>query len=241
MKTPRSSPLVKTSLALAALAFLAPGCAKQGVWSGVFSMDATGGAKTCVAPIASPAPVIAEPKSLGLTFSRSLASLCKPLIPARPHRDRLRSLGLHQRVAHVQGEHVRVVIGMDGGSTSSKAVLIDFDTGELLKKEYQLSKGNPISDTKEIMAQLRTWATSQGATMEVRGRMPLLAVVVEIEEAFLHCAKAFIRSRLWDPGTQIDRKELPTLARMIHDQLALQQPVEELDAYVEDGYRTTLY
>jgi len=67
------------------------------------------------------------------------------------------------------GEHVRVVIGMDGGSTSSKAVLIDFDTGELLKKEYQLSKGNPISDTKEIMAQLRTWATSQGATMEVMG------------------------------------------------------------------------
>ena len=79
------------------------------------------------------------------------------------------------------------------------------------------------------------------AGMEVRGRTPLLAIVVEIEEAFLHCAKAFIRSRLWDPSTQIDRQELPTLARMIHDQLALQQPVEELDAYVEDGYRTTLY
>ena len=40
---------------------------------------------------------------------------------------------------------------------------------------------------------------------------------------------------------QIDRKELPTPARMIHDQLALQQPVGELDAYVEDSYRTTLY
>ena len=79
------------------------------------------------------------------------------------------------------------------------------------------------------------------AAMEVRGRTPLLAIVVEIEEAFLHCAKAFIRSRLWDPAVQIDRKELPTLARMIHDQLALQQPVEELTAYVEDSYRTTLY
>ena len=67
------------------------------------------------------------------------------------------------------GEHVRVVIGMDGGSTSSKAVLIDYDTGELLKKDYQLSKGNPISDTKEIMGRLRSWATDQNATMEVMG------------------------------------------------------------------------
>ena len=79
------------------------------------------------------------------------------------------------------------------------------------------------------------------ATMEVRGRTPLLAIVVEIEEAFLHCAKAFIRSRLWDPAAQIDRKELPTLARMLHDQLALKQPVEELADYVDDSYRTTLY
>ena len=43
---------------------------------------------------------------------------------------------------------------MDGGSTSSKAVLIDYDTGELLKKSYMLSKGNPIADTKEILAGL---------------------------------------------------------------------------------------
>jgi predicted CoA-substrate-specific enzyme activase len=67
------------------------------------------------------------------------------------------------------GEAIRVVIGMDGGSTSSKAVLIDYDTGELLKKEYQLSKGNPIADTKEILARLKAWATDQGALMEVMG------------------------------------------------------------------------
>src|SRR5205085_11363352 len=67
------------------------------------------------------------------------------------------------------GQVVRVVIGMDGGSTSSKAVLIDYDNGELLKKEYQLSKGNPIADTKEILARLKAWATDQGAVMEVMG------------------------------------------------------------------------
>src|SRR5438067_1399698 len=67
------------------------------------------------------------------------------------------------------GDVVRCVIGMDGGSTSSKAVLIDYDSGELLKKEYQLSKGNPIQDTKEILARLKKWVTDQGATIEVMG------------------------------------------------------------------------
>ncbi|MDB4971541.1 MAG: CoA activase [Myxococcales bacterium] len=64
---------------------------------------------------------------------------------------------------------VRVVIGMDGGSTSSKAVMIDYESGELLKKEYQLSKGNPIADTKEILARLKQWVTDQDAELEVMG------------------------------------------------------------------------
>ncbi|HTB60114.1 MAG TPA: BadF/BadG/BcrA/BcrD ATPase family protein, partial [Polyangia bacterium] len=68
-----------------------------------------------------------------------------------------------------EGQVVKVVIGMDGGSTSSKAVLIDYDSGELLKKSYMLSKGNPIADTKEILAGLKKYITDQGATMEVMG------------------------------------------------------------------------
>ena len=67
------------------------------------------------------------------------------------------------------GQVVRGVIGMDGGSTSSKAVLIDYETSEILTKEYQLSKGNPIQDTKEILARIREYATSQGATLQVMG------------------------------------------------------------------------
>src|SRR5690606_28938095 len=46
------------------------------------------------------------------------------------------------------GSVVRGVIGLDGGSTSSKAVLVD-EQGEIICKAYQLSKGNPIQDTKE--------------------------------------------------------------------------------------------
>ncbi|HEY3666666.1 MAG TPA: BadF/BadG/BcrA/BcrD ATPase family protein, partial [Polyangiaceae bacterium] len=66
------------------------------------------------------------------------------------------------------GQHVKGIIGLDGGSTSSKAVLIGED-GELLVKAYQLSKGNPIQDTKELLANIKGQVTSQGATLECVG------------------------------------------------------------------------
>jgi len=55
------------------------------------------------------------------------------------------------------GEHVRAVIGLDGGSTSSKAVLVDYESGRILCKAYQLSKGNPIQDTKELLKKLKDY------------------------------------------------------------------------------------
>ncbi|MEW6774886.1 MAG: BadF/BadG/BcrA/BcrD ATPase family protein [Bdellovibrionota bacterium] len=66
------------------------------------------------------------------------------------------------------GTHVRGVIGLDGGSTSSKCVLVD-ERGTILKKEYQLSKGNPIQDTKEMLLRLKQYVEKQGATLEVIG------------------------------------------------------------------------
>lgn len=67
------------------------------------------------------------------------------------------------------GQRVRAVIGLDGGSTSSKAVLVDYESGKILTKAYQLSKGNPIQDTKELLAQLKGYVTEQGAELEVMG------------------------------------------------------------------------
>ncbi len=67
------------------------------------------------------------------------------------------------------GQVVRAVVGLDGGSTSSKAVLVDYETGQILAKGYQLSKGNPIQDTKELLAQLKQFVTDQGAELECLG------------------------------------------------------------------------
>ncbi len=66
------------------------------------------------------------------------------------------------------GQALRGVIGLDGGSTSSKAVLVD-EAGEIVCKAYQLSKGNPIQDARELLAQLRDYIVNQGATLEVMG------------------------------------------------------------------------
>ena len=51
----------------------------------------------------------------------------------------------------------------------------------------------------------------------VDGRAPKVGLVIKIEEAFLHCPKAFVRSQLWNPDRHIDRKILPTYPKMLLD------------------------
>ncbi len=66
------------------------------------------------------------------------------------------------------GDVVRGVIGLDGGSTSSKAVFVRED-GEIIAKAYQLSKGNPIVDAQDLLTSIRDQVTAQGATIECIG------------------------------------------------------------------------
>jgi len=87
------------------------------------------------------------------------------------------------------------------------------------------------------------------ADSAVDGKGAKFGVLVAVEEAFFHCAKAFRRSRLWDPTAQVARNTMPTLARMIMDQMADvanealpdQAEVSALDAEIEEDYRTQLY
>lgn len=84
------------------------------------------------------------------------------------------------------------------------------------------------------------------AAATVNNRAPKVMIRVKVEEAFLHCAKALKRSKLWDPSVQIDRKAMPSLARMILEQTAHNQCdddgfVEECDRDLEEDYRTNLY
>jgi len=67
-----------------------------------------------------------------------------------------------------KGSTVAGFIGIDGGSTSTKAVLLNED-GDILCKSYQLSNGNPIQDTIEMFENLRTQVEAQNARLEVLG------------------------------------------------------------------------
>jgi uncharacterized protein len=79
-------------------------------------------------------------------------------------------------------------------------------------------------------------------SMAVAGKIPKLAIVVTVTEAFLHCAKALKRAHLWDDDYRLERKELPTLGRMIIEQTyAPGLTAEEADARIEADYRTNLY
>jgi predicted CoA-substrate-specific enzyme activase len=67
-----------------------------------------------------------------------------------------------------KGQTVGGFIGIDGGSTSTKAVLLD-EKGDILCKAYQLSNGNPIQDTIEMFENLRGQVEAQSAKLEVLG------------------------------------------------------------------------
>jgi activator of 2-hydroxyglutaryl-CoA dehydratase/predicted nucleotide-binding protein (sugar kinase/HSP70/actin superfamily) len=66
------------------------------------------------------------------------------------------------------GQVVEAFVGLDGGSTSTKAVILDKDRNVLVKT-YQLSKGNPIEDTIEVFGKLRQQVEAQGATLQILG------------------------------------------------------------------------
>ena len=70
--------------------------------------------------------------------------------------------------AFQQGTTVTGFVGVDGGSTSTKAVLLS-ESGEILCKAYQLSNGNPIQDTIDMFEKLRAQVESQGAKLDVLG------------------------------------------------------------------------
>jgi uncharacterized protein len=80
------------------------------------------------------------------------------------------------------------------------------------------------------------------AAAAVKGREPRLIIVVTVREAFLHCGKALKRSRLWHDDYRVEKKDFPSLGRMIVEQTKPKQiTVEQADTFIEDNYVTGLY
>jgi len=78
--------------------------------------------------------------------------------------------------------------------------------------------------------------------MVVKGHRPLLAVVVEIDDIFFHCAKAFLRSGLWKPETWAPDERVPGRAVIAAAIEPNEMTVEELDDYYKpENYTKGLY
>lgn len=69
----------------------------------------------------------------------------------------------------------------------------------------------------------------------VRENTPTLAIVVSVEQVYLHCAKALIRAKLWEPESQIDRRSMPSFARMLFEQIS-SEPDEATITAAEADY-----
>jgi PPOX class probable FMN-dependent enzyme len=76
--------------------------------------------------------------------------------------------------------------------------------------------------------------------MVVKGHRPVLAVVVEVEQVFYHCAKAFLRSGLWEPATW-DPAAVPSRARIAQQVERPDESIEDLERYYGPAYRDGLY
>ncbi|PYG26692.1 MSMEG_1061 family FMN-dependent PPOX-type flavoprotein [Pelagimonas varians] len=73
----------------------------------------------------------------------------------------------------------------------------------------------------------------------INGKSPLLALVIDVEEAFMHCSKSVVRSRLWQPDHWPERKSAPTLAEWVIATVDREQTLDEVqqDHTADEGTR----
>src|SRR5712675_2687554 len=76
------------------------------------------------------------------------------------------------------------------------------------------------------------------AAMEEFGKLPRAVLSIAVREAYFHCGKALMRSKLWSADTRVERAVLPSISQVIHDQTKLGEP--EGQAKVVARYKTQL-
>ncbi|MDF1793872.1 MAG: pyridoxamine 5'-phosphate oxidase family protein [Thalassobaculaceae bacterium] len=100
-----------------------------------------------------------------------------------------------------------------------------------------------VNETLRINGRARVIAdTTMLTQFAVRDRLPKTGILVEVEEMYLHCAKALVRSKLWEDDFKVERKVLPSLGQMIADQVESEEiDVAEADRRIADSEKNKLY
>jgi PPOX class probable FMN-dependent enzyme len=80
------------------------------------------------------------------------------------------------------------------------------------------------------------------ASMAVQGKQPKCAIVISVRQAYLHCAKALLRSKLWQPDYVQPRSTFPSISRMVGDQIGLSEEDKKTgEARTERAYKDGLW
>jgi len=79
-------------------------------------------------------------------------------------------------------------------------------------------------------------------SLAFQDKLPKLAIVVDVQEAFIHCSKALVRSKLWSGENKIERSELPSMAEILRDHAELTDcDLTQLQAELDHRAITTLH
>ncbi len=98
-----------------------------------------------------------------------------------------------------------------------------------VKETLRINGKAEIRDDDELMA-----------LGEMNGKRPRIIIQVLVKTAYMHCAKALMRSRLWDPQAQIERSQLPSMSEwmMAHNTMEVEPETTEA---MEERYKEQLY
>ncbi len=77
--------------------------------------------------------------------------------------------------------------------------------------------------------------------LAVNGKAPKTGTIVHIEEVYMHCAKALVRSKLWDPERHIDRTDFPPIGQVFADHIGGGSDPEEIERHYAKHNEETLY
>jgi PPOX class probable FMN-dependent enzyme len=91
---------------------------------------------------------------------------------------------------------------------------------------------------RAVIIRDEAWLTSLSA----QGKQPLVVVAVSVEECFLQCAKALLRSKLWEPHERPDAQALPCAAEMFNDHVQMPEfDAATIQTLLDEAYRNKLY
>ena len=99
-----------------------------------------------------------------------------------------------------------------------------------------------MNETLRVNGEARiTVDAARRERLAVEGKPPQSVIVVTVKSAYMHCAKAFMRSELWKPESWPDRGTMPTLGQILRDQMAVDRTASDTDRRLDEAYKQTLW